>query len=653
MKNRILGIIALVIFQSFAVTSFGQTNGGDEVLFTVGGTPVTKSEFVYIYTKNNLNKKNDFSKESLQEYLELYINYKLKVKEAEAEQIDTILSVRTELEKYGDQLIKSNFEKVALEPEIQKIYKRMQTERLVFHIMSSFPANPTPEDTLKAYQTIMQAQDRLSKGEPFAQVASELTSDPNGRANGGRVGWINGFSIPDKNFEDAAYTTKIGEVSPVIRSKYGYHILRIDAERPASGEVKVEHLLLRLKENSTAKDSALVKSQIDHIAADLKAGTVTFEDMVKQYSEDINTKSRNGELDWFGVGKMTAPFEEAAFNIKNIGEISDPVRTAFGWHLIKLIDRRSLPPYEEMKGEIKSRIERTAQYTDIRNAYVREVKQDKSYIVYPENKAAVLQMLDSTFLAGNWKPVNIAMLNKPVFSVGSIVYTQGQLASYLEIKQKTLREEDIKNKFEKLYNNAEENVLIEYQLGKNDPDFQRLMQEYRAGIPLFELTNQKVWVAASKDSAGLEAYYEKHKGEYMWDERVEATIYECYNDSTATVVRQMLEKKKTDDEISAALNTDSSVAVIIENDLFLPGQNSNVDQLNKKPGLGENILNSDGSITIVKLIKIVPPMQKTLKEARGYVISGYQDELEKKWLAELREKYPVKVNQQVFNSLIK
>lgn len=210
MKKWISGIIVLVIFQSIAIVSFSQTNGGDAVLFTVGGTPVTKSEFVYIYTKNNLNKKNDFSQESLEEYLDLYINYKLKVKEADAEQIDTMLSVRTELDKYGDQLIKSNFDKEVLDVEVQKIYKRMETERLVYHIMSAFPANPTPADTLKSYQTIIDAQARLNKGEDFSKVASALTSDVNGRTNGGRVGWITGFSIPDMNFEDAAYNTKVG-----------------------------------------------------------------------------------------------------------------------------------------------------------------------------------------------------------------------------------------------------------------------------------------------------------------------------------------------------------------------------------------------------------------------------------------------------------
>lgn len=653
MKKWISGIIALAIFQLVAIVSFSQTNGGDAVLFTVGGTPVTKSEFVYIYTKNNLNKKNDFSQESLEEYLDLYINYKLKVKEAEAEQIDTMLSVRTELDKYGDQLIKSNFDKEVLDVEVQKIYKRMETERLIYHIMSAFPANPTPADTLKSYQIIKDAQARLNKGEDFSKVASELTSDVNGRTNGGRVGWITGFSIPDMNFEDAAYNTKVGGISPIIRSKYGYHILNVKEERPSSGEIKVEHLLMRIKANATAKDSAMVKAKIDSIAAVIKSGEVTFEDMVQQYSDDTNTKTKNGELDWFGVGKMTAPFEDAAFSIKNVGDVSPPVLTSFGWHLIKLIDKRGLAPYEDMQADIKSRIERTAQYRDIRSNYIAMVKKDNNFIEFPENKKAVLAMLDTSFLSGTWKPVKLSAMTQPVFTIGTLVYTQAELASYLELKQKTLKDNDIETKFNKIYNIAEENVLIEYQLGKEDPDFKRLMQEYRAGIPLFELTNQKVWLAAAKDSVGLEAYYEQHKNEYMWDERVDATIYECNNDSIATAVRKMLKKKKSDDDIIAAFNTDSTSQVIIENNLFLAGQDSNVDQMNKKIGIGENVLNSDGSITFVKVIKVVPPTPKTLKEARGYVISGYQDELEKTWLANLRTKYPVQVNQEVFNSLIK
>lgn len=653
MRKIVFGIIAFVISQSIALQVSGQSNGGDAVLFTVGGKPVTKSEFLYVYQKNNPNKKNDFSRESLQEYMDLYVNFKLKVAEAAAEQIDTTRKVREELDKYGEQLIKSNFDKEVLEPEIRTIYDRMSTERLVYHIMAATGLDAAPADTLAAYNTIKQAEARLKKGEAFEKVAADLTSDVNGKTNGGRVGWITGFSIPDMNFENAAYATKVGGTSSIVRSKYGYHIITVKAERPASGELLVEHLLLRIKSKATAADSAMVRAKIDSIAAVITSGGATFEDMVKEYSDDVNTKTRNGQLDWFGVGKMTSQFEDAAFSIKNVGDISAPVLTAYGWHLIKLVDKRPLPSFEEKQADIKSRIERTAQYKDIRNNYVAKVKAENNFMEYTDNKAEVLAMLDSSFLNGNWKPAYSSDMNKPVFTIGKTSYTQKDLAGYLDLKQKTLKDNNIELKFNKLYAIGQENVLIEYQLGKNNEDFRRLMQEYREGIPLFALLEQKVWTAAAKDSTGLETYYEQHKDEYMWDERVDATIYDCADEATAKSVRQMLKKKKSDADILGAFNTDSTFNVFIENNMFLAGQNSNVDQMNKQIGIGNNILSSDGSIMFVKVNAIVPPQPKTLKEARGYVISGYQDELEKEWMQQLKTKYPVVIDQAVFNSLVK
>lgn len=645
--------IAIFISQIITLNVFSQTNSDDAVLFTVGGKPVSKSEFLYVYQKNNPNKQNDFSRASLQEYLDLYINFKLKVAEAKALQIDTTQKVREELDKYGEQLIKSNFDKEVLESAMRLHYERMKTERLIYHVMAAFEANAAPADTLAAYNTIQEAKKRLDKGEQFEKVASELSSDMNGRNNGGRVGWITGFSIPDMAFEDMAYNTKIGGISPAFRSKYGYHILTVKQERPASGDVKVEHLLVRFKPNSTAQDSMLVKSKIDSIARVVASGQTTFEEMVVKFSEDINTKNRNGELDWFGVGKMAAPFEEAAFSIKNIGEVSNPVLTAYGWHLIKLIDKRELQPYEDIQADIKSRIERTAQYRDLRNAYVAKVKAENNFTENAENKNAVLAMLDSSFIANTWKPGNINALNKPVFTIGDQDYTQAQLALYLNLKQKTFRDNNIEVKFNKIYSNGQENVLIEYQLGKEDPNFKRLMQEYREGIPLFALLEQKVWTAAAKDSIGLETYYEAHKEEYMWGERVDATIYDCADETIAKEIRKAIKKKKTNEEILSQFNTDSTFNVFIDQNLFLPGQNSNVDMMNKSIGISENILSSDGTVMFVKINSIVPPQPKTLKEARGYVISGYQDQLEKQWMQELHQKYPVNINQDVFNSMVK
>jgi peptidyl-prolyl cis-trans isomerase SurA len=644
-------IVPVLLFFIAALPALAQTGSQDPVLFTVNGQPVTRSEFLYVYQKNNPTKKNDFSRESMQEYLDLYVNFKLKVAEAQSLRIDTTRKVREELDKYGDQLIKSNFDKEVLEAAMQKHYSRMSTERLVYHVMISLDAKSAPEDSLFAYNRLQEAWEKVKNGADFATIAASYSTDPNAAANKGRVGWVTGFSIPDMNFEDMTYQTPVGGVSPVFLTKYGYHFIRVAEERAASGQVKVQHLLIKVPAGADATTEAKIKTRVDSVYQLVKAGG-NFDELVAQYSEDKTTAPRKGELDWFGVGKMVAPFEEAAFALKNIGDVSEPVKTAFGYHIIRLQDKKGVGTYEEVRPDIKNRIERSSQYTDLRKTYVNKVKSTYTYKEYPENKAALIATLDSSFITNEWNADMAKGMNKPVFSIGDRVYTQDDLAITLQVKQRSFRDRDIAAKFDKIYSQANENILIEYDMAARNEDFRRLMQEYRDGIPLFALLEQKVWTAAAQDTAGLQAYYEAHKNEYMWDERVDASVFNCTDANVAKEVRKMLKKKTADSVILSSLNTDSTIVVTIERNKFLPGQNTNVDNMNKTPGIGADILNSSGNITFIQLHGVVPAQPKTLKEARGYVISDYQDLLEKEWIESLRAKYPVVINESVFNGMI-
>lgn len=652
MKEFKKQFLATVILCLIASSVFSQTSG-NEVLFTVAGQPVTKSEFLYVYQKNNPNKKNDFSKASLQEYLNLYENFKLKVMEAKAEQVDTTAKVREELEKYGDQLIKSNFDKEVMDAAVMKHYERMKTDRQVRHIMIAVNVDAKPEDTAIAYMKIKAAEDKLKKGDDFATVASDVSTDPNAKESGGMLGWITAYSIPDMNFEDAVYNTPVGKTSGIIRSKYGYHLVKVEGERPASGQVKVAHILIKPKSVNNAPDYTVAKTKADSIYRLIKGNSITFEDAVKKFSEDQITQSKDGALEMFGVGKMVAPFESTAFALKNINDISEPVKTQFGYHIIKLLDKKPIATFDDAKADIKTKIERSDEYKNLKAQYVAKAKAQYSYQEFAENKAELMSKLDSTFINNNWKMYKAASLNKPLFTIGKSAFTQKDMASYIELNQKASRDKDIAVKFNKLFAQASEQFIIEYALSAKSEDFSRLMQEYRDGIPLFALLEQKVWTAAAKDSIGLEKYYDAHKSEYMWDERVDATIYHVKDEATAKEVRKLISKNTADSVIINKFIVDSVETVSIENNLFLAGQNSNVDKLNKKPGIGENILGADGTVSFVKINKVVPAQPKTLKEARGYVISGYQDYLEQQWIAELRQKYPVKVDEKVFNSMVK
>lgn len=644
-------LVPVLIWLGTALPAMAQNGTEDPVLFTVAGEPVTRSEFLYVYQKNNPTKQGDFSEASLQEYLDLYINFKLKVAEAHALRIDTTRKVREELDKYGDQLIKSNFDKEVLEAAIVKHYDRMGTERLVYHVMQGLGKESTPADSAAALAKINEAWEKVQKGADFENTAREYSSDPNISASGGRVGWVTGFSIPDMRFEDMAFETKVGGVSPVFLTKYGYHFLLVKEERPASGQVHVQHILIKTNPKDDNAANTRQEALADSIYFMLMNGA-DFNELCDRYSDDQGTAKRGGQLDWFGVGKMVQPFEEAAFSLKNPGDISKPVKTAYGWHIIRLQEKRGIAPFEDARVDIKSRIERTSQYSELRNDYVSKVKQTYKFMEYPDNIAAVVATLDSTFLNNEWSADKAKGMDKPVFTIGSKTYTQDDLAITLQVKQRTSRDRDIQGKFRSIYEASRDNMLIEYDMSARNEDFRRLMQEYRDGIPLFALLEQKVWTAAAQDTAGLEAFYDMHKSDYMWEERVDASIYKCADAATAKAVRKMVKKNTADSLILRKMNTDSVVVVNIEHNKFLNGQNSNVDAMNKKPGMSEDILGSNGNITFIKLHSVIPPMPKTLKEARGYVISDYQDQLEQEWITSLREKYPVVVNEKVFNSMV-
>ena len=646
--KTLLLLIGIVSFTSMHAQN-GSVKNGDETLFTVNGQPVTKEEFLYVYKKNNPGKETDFSKESLQEYLDLYINFKLKVAEARTLKIDTTEKVREELQKYGDQLIKSNFDKEVLDPAAKKLYDRLQKERLVYHVMIKADAI---KDSAAAMQKLNTARDRVLKGEDFGKVASEVSSDTSNKKDPGLVGWITANQIPDADFENMVYNTPVGNVSQVFKTKFGYHFIKITQERAAQGTVTVEHILIKTPKNATAADIAKAQVKADSIYQLVKKGA-DFEDLAAQYSDDKGSANNGGKLEPFTTGKMVMPFQEAAFALKNPGDYSAPVQTAYGWHIIRLLEKKPIGTYDEMKDELKGKVERSPEYKTLRNDFVNRVKNTYRFTENADARNEFYATLDSSFIKNNWTMSRAAGLNKVVFSIDKVNFTQNDLASYIELNQRSSRDKDMKQKFEKIYTQALEQTLIEYDLAARNIDFRRLMQEYRDGIPLFALLEQKVWSMAAKDTVGLEKYYDAHKTEYMWDERVDASVYTVSDPAILKEVKKLAEKNTADKDILSKYNNDSVSVVTITSNLFLMVQNSNVDKLNKKVGMGEDILNADGSVTFVKINKVVPPAPKTLKEARGYVISNYQDYLEKQWILELHKKYPVSVNDAVFNSMIR
>ncbi|HRN93719.1 MAG: peptidylprolyl isomerase [Chitinophagales bacterium] len=627
-------------------------------LFTVAGEPVTVGEFEYVYTKNNVNNQADFSEKSLSEYLDLYKNFRLKVKEAEALKLDTITSLMTELSGYRKQLAKSYLtDKEISEKLLQEAYERSLRDVNASHILIKCDENANPQDTMLAYKKAMSIRQRLIKGEDFGKLARENSDDPSAKDNDGNLGWFSVFQMIYP-FESAVYSLKPGEVSMPVHTQYGYHIVKLNSSRPAQGEIHTAHLLLKFPEGANDAQKKKIATQIDSIYQAIVSGKVSFEDAVAQFSEDRTSRNKKGDLPWFGTGRMVPQFEEAAFALKNDGDISNPVQTAYGWHIIKRLEKRDAPKYDEVKSTLKRKIERDSRSQVAKGILVEKIKRENNFKDFPANKKEFFAAVDSTITKGTLNTAELEKLNKPLFTIANNTYSQADFAGYISKNAKHRGDKNKEQLLEEYYENFVAQSALDYeesQLETKKPEFKSLMKEYRDGILLFELTDREVWSKASKDTVGLNAFHEQNKNKYMWGNRVQAVIYNTTDKTLAEKAHKMALKKNADEEkIKAKLNKPDAAAKISTIDgKYEKGQYNVIDEIDWKVGVTPVKMLDDSSYRFIVVKALVAPEPKTLKEAKGYVVSDYQEYLEKTWLDNLRRKYPIKVNESVLKALIK
>lgn len=390
MKRSVLG----ALFTLCGMMAFSQSN--DPVLMRVDGRPVTRSEFEAIYKKNN--KDVSVTKEALDEYLELFINYKLKVRAAEALGMDTVAKFKEELAGYREQLARPYLvDRDLNEQLIQEAYDRTMKEVRASHILVQLPADPTPADTLAAYKRIVALRDRVMGGEDFEKVAKSKggSDDPSAQKNGGDLGWFSALQMVYP-FENAAYTTPVGEISQPVRTRFGYHIVKVVGQRQARGEVRVAHIMLRSRDTDEPEAQAGTERKIKEIHAKLVGGEISFEDAALRYSEDDGTSAKGGELPMFGTGKMVEEFEDACFALTKDGEISEPFRSRFGWHIAKRLEYKAPPTFDQAKGELKNKIGRDSRAEITKKAFLDKLKKEYRYTPTLANLKAVYPLVDTT-----------------------------------------------------------------------------------------------------------------------------------------------------------------------------------------------------------------------------------------------------------------
>jgi len=652
-------VIKTFLTAIFPLLAIAQIHAQTPVLFSFGDNNVRLSEFDYVYKKNNVNDENAYSKESLEEYLNLYINFRLKVKEAESLGMDTVKAIRDELKGYRDQLAKSYMQdKGVSEKLLLEAYDRMKWEVRASHILIKVAGEGLPADTLKAHKLAGEIRKRILKGEDFEKLAREFSSDPSVKDNGGDIGY---FTVMQTvyPFETAAYTTEVGKVSDAVRTKFGYHLVKVIDKRPAQGRINVAHILMKIPENATPEQLAEAKKKADDVMQRIKNGE-PFDELARKYSDDKLSAGKGGVLPEFSTGKMVFEFEKAAFALQKDGDVSEPVKTEYGYHIIKRISKPGIQSYDEAKVDLKKRVERDSRNTMATHVLVDRIKKEYNFKENPKNKDTFFNIVENELAAPKIEmPNKEGLEKKPLFDLAGKTYSQLDFANFIEAQQSKKRDGLPYKIYSDLYEKFVDKTCLDYQdsqLEGKYPEFKMLMQEYRDGTLLFALTDQKVWSKALQDTTGLKAFHEANKKNYMWDQRLDAGIFTARDAKTAKAARKLVAKGKLNtqailDKINAKDSTKSLLTS--QEGIFEKGQQQLIDQTAWAAGISDNITNPDNSITFVQVKKVIPPTPKSLEEARGFIVSDYQEFLEKDWIKILREKYPVNVDYNVFNTLIK
>lgn len=648
MKNTFLFALGLLL----TTTSYAQQ---DPVLMEIDGKKVTKSEFQQIYLKNNNNPKYD--QESLDTYLELFKKFKLKVAEAESLGYDTIPKLKRELEGYQAQLALPYLTDTKMnEAMVKESYERMKTEVRASHILIRLDPNPNAQDTLKAYNKIMALKARIDKGEDFAFVAKSSggSEDPSAQSNGGDLGFFTAFQMVYQ-FEDKAYTTAVGSTSAPFRTKFGYHILKVTDKRPARGTIKVAHLMIAAGKASSAEDKESAKNKANELYEKIQNGE-NFEALTKQFSDDPSSSTSGGVLPAFGTGtttRMVPEFEEAAFALKNNGDVAKPVLTDYGYHIIKRLEWNDLKSYSELQKELQNRVNKDDRAKLTQNSFIQNLKKEYAYKDKSKrSKKWFVNNVDSTYFQGKWTADNLKS-NKKMFTMDGKTFGQQAFADYLEKNFRSGRAYNLNTVTDEMYKSFVNETALEIEKAKlptKYPEYKALMNEYHDGILLYEIMSDKVWNKAMIDTTGLKAYYQDNKSKYMWGKRVDAIVYETLNETTANQVYELDKKGLDSDSISKIVNKDSELNLRVRKSKFEVEKTSYLNNQSLAGGLNKPYKFED-KYYVVHVKEQLMPMQKELMEAKGIITSDYQNHLEKEWLQELETKHNIKVNKDVLYSV--
>lgn len=650
LKQLFFGVLLSASFTSFA------QNNNKEVLFTIDGKPYYTDEFARVYNKN-IDLVKDESQKDLNQYLDLFVGYKLKINKANKLGLQNGQAYQAELKSYRNQLSKNYLTDSKVTQElIEEAYQRSQKEIKAAHILFMVDENASPEDTLKAYKKAVEVREKALKGENFGDLAVKYSEDPSAKENKGELGYFSAFRMVYP-FESAAYKTQKGHISKIVRTRFGYHIIKVEDIRDNRGELTVAHIMILKPNNQNPEEAEKAKATIQDIYKKLQQGE-NFESLAKQFSQDKSSASKGGVLNRFGSGQLSSEeFEDAAFALKNPNDYSAPVESNFGWHIIKLIEKHPLKTAQEMQSELDGKIRKDERSRLITNSLTEKLK--KKYSIKRNDKlfAAISKTVNDKFYTGDWKlPENMKPFEGNLITIDKKTISGDEFLKYLVAQQRgenTIRpiSKLVEKKYQE-YVDAKVNELYNNNLENEFPDFAAVMEEYRDGLLLFDLMEKEIWEKAKTDTIGLQNFYEARKNNYRWGNRVDALILSSTKMDMAKKAQKLLKQGKSAEFIKEKFNQNGKVEVMSNAGIFEENSDALPKGLEKKDGVS-GIIKDGEYYFVVKINKHLEAGPKTLEEAKGKVVNDYQQYLEEKWVSDLKQEFKVDVNQPAFEKVKK
>lgn len=625
-------------------------------LFSYGSASVDKAEFLRAFLKNNNQQKP--TEKDFRDYLQLYIRYKLKVKAAYDMRLDTLTGQVSELREFRKQLAEGfMYDEATLQMLVGEAFNRSQKDIHLAHLFIPLSASADAADTTKAYQLAMNAYHQLQKGAGFGDIAIRYSADTSARTNKGDVGYITVFTLPYP-MENLAYATPPGTFSMPYRSRAGYHIFKNIGERKAVGRMKIAQILFAFPPDANSTVKAATQHMADSVYRALQNGT-SFTSMVSKYSNDNLSSGAAGQMQEFGVGQFNAGFENAVFALAENGAISKPLLTSHGYHIVKRIERFPVNTdvhNEEAMAQLKKQV-----MGDVRMEVARQAMLQKMYAVTRctktvANEASLWKLADST-LHGKSLPALKAADNTAVFTFPKQQVLAAEWLSYLQaVKNNPAIRGKTNDELLKMYEDNRVRSYYVNHLEDFNPEFAAQLQEFKDGNLLFEVMQRNVWDKATADTAGLRKYFAANAQRYTWKPSADAILFSCKDAATAKAVKEALVKngKNWRNAILPFENTVQADSGRFElGQIPARGNHTFTAGMITEPAVAaDSGSNENTVVSFAAIIRVYhQSAPRNFQDARGFVLNDYQNYLEEQWLAALKKKYPVTINEKVLAGL--